>query len=226
DGRAAALVSDEGSIDWMCVPRFDSAPVFSRLVDSSGGCFLISPPAGRPTARRYLDGSAVLETTWQTQGAEVRLREGMVLDVSTKLMPQLVLVREVSSREAPASIRVWFDPRRGFPSIAPETSGRVGVVRSRWGGLVLTLRTQPSLEVVPGQECWVDVEPGTPLTLVLSLADREPALDIDPRTAIEALESTDRWWRSWSEEISFDGSFRDPVVRSLIMLRLLTYPPS
>ncbi|TMK49192.1 MAG: glycoside hydrolase family 15 protein, partial [Actinobacteria bacterium] len=82
DGRTAALCSSRGSIDWLCVPRFDSEPVFGRLVGGErAGSFSVSVDGVRETIRGYRDRSAVLETTWRTGSSEVLLTEGMVLDV-------------------------------------------------------------------------------------------------------------------------------------------------
>ena len=82
DTRTAALCSADGSLDWLCLPRFDGAPVFGRLVGGdAAGCFRLSPPPGSAvTRRRYRPGSAVLETTWRTPPGELSLTEGMVAD--------------------------------------------------------------------------------------------------------------------------------------------------
>ena len=226
DGRTAALVSDEGSIDWMCVPRFDSEPVFSRLVDPSGGCYSIRPLDVLRTDRSYLEDSALLETRWQLRDTVVRMREGMVLDVSSKLLPQLMLVRHLSSEGQPAPLRVRFDPRRGLPSRAPETSVRSGLINCRWRGLVLTLRASPGFGIVPGRESTVVLDPSEPMTFVLSVADREPTLDIESTVAVAAMNASLHWWRAWSQDLAYDGPVREAVVRSLVTLRLLTYPPS
>src|SRR5436190_9131548 len=115
DGRTAALCGIDGSIDWLCVPRFDSAPVFARLVDPhAGGSFSIRPERPRNVRSRYRERSAILETEWQTETGMVRLVDGMVLDVSSTLRPQLLLVRRVNAVDGPVPITVRFDPRRGF----------------------------------------------------------------------------------------------------------------
>ena len=94
DGRTAALCSSAGSIDWMCVPRFDSHPIFGRLVGGEGaGSFSVGVEDRVATTRRYREGSAVLQTMWQTPHGSVRLTEGMVLDVEGRLLPQRLLVR-------------------------------------------------------------------------------------------------------------------------------------
>ncbi|HET9201506.1 MAG TPA: trehalase-like domain-containing protein, partial [Dehalococcoidia bacterium] len=82
DTRTAALCSKSGSIDWLCLPRFDSDPVFSRLIDDSGPHFTLSPIGNAEVERRYDGSSAVLETTYRLDSGVLRLREGMVSDLS------------------------------------------------------------------------------------------------------------------------------------------------
>jgi GH15 family glucan-1,4-alpha-glucosidase len=227
DGRTAALCSSHGSIDWLCVPRFDSEPVFGRLVGGErAGSFSIRVDGVRETVRRYRDRSAVLETTWRTGSSEVRLTEGMVLDVSSSLIPQLVLVRRVETRGAPTIARIRFDPRRGLPGDEPRTERRSNLLACSWGSLVLGLLVEPSLPLVPSEEIDVLLDPATPLTFVLTLADREPVIHIGSETAVRALEAADDWWREWCRGVRYQGPQDGAVLRSLITLRLLTYAPS
>jgi GH15 family glucan-1,4-alpha-glucosidase len=227
DGRTAALCSSQGSIDWLCVPRFDSEPVFGRLVGGErAGSFSIRVDGVRETVRRYRDRSAVLETTWKTGSSEVRLTEGMVLDVSSSLIPQLVLVRRVETRGAPTIARIRFDPRRGLPGDEPRTERRSNLLACSWGSLVLALLVEPGLPLVPSEEIDVLLDAASPLTLVLTLADREPVIYISSETAMRALEATDDWWREWCRGVRHQGPRDSEVLRSLITLRLLTYAPS
>jgi GH15 family glucan-1,4-alpha-glucosidase len=227
DGRTAALCSSQGSIDWLCVPRFDSDPVFGRLVGGErAGSFSIRVDGVRETVRRYRDRSAVLETTWRTGSSEVRLTEGMVLDVSSSLIPQLVLVRRLETRGAPTVARIRFDPRRGLPGDAPRTERRSNLLVCSWGPLVLGLLVEPDLPLVPSEEIDVPLDPATPLTFVLTLAHREPVVHIRSESALRALEATDNWWREWCRGVRYQGPQAREVLRSLITLRLLTYAPS
>jgi GH15 family glucan-1,4-alpha-glucosidase len=227
DGRTAALASVEGSIDWMCVPRFDSEPVFGRLVaGDAGGSFSIRPVDGRPLDRRYRDGSTVLETRWKTDSSEVRLVEGMIGDVAGRLLPRTILVRRVTVEGTPTDIRIRFDPRKGLPGTPPRSDQRWGTLMCRWGALVVGLRAEPGLRIVPGEESVIEVGPGSPMTFVLTVADREPLSLVGPTYAARLLEETDHWWRGWSSSLEYDGLLRPAVVRSAITLRLLTYSPS
>jgi GH15 family glucan-1,4-alpha-glucosidase len=228
DGRTAALCSADGSIDWLCLPRFDSEPVFGRLISGAhGGCFSLSlQESVTATTRRYRDGSAVLETTWRTPSAEVRLTEGMVVDVERRLSPQVLLVRRLEAFGGSTGIRLRFDPRDGFSGRTLKGVQRRDALVCTRGPLALALQTAPAPSVLPGRETDVALEPGRPLTMTLSISDRQPLVFVPPEQALELLEDTDRWWRAWAARISYRGPAVASVVRSLITLRLLTYSPS
>ncbi|HZA60542.1 MAG TPA: glycoside hydrolase family 15 protein [Actinomycetota bacterium] len=223
DSRTAALTSSTGSIDWLCAPRFDSPPVFGRLVGGpAAGSFDIRPVGLRSTERRYLDGTAVLETLWTTATGALRLTEGLILDVSRSLLPELLLVRRV---EGSGAVEVRFDPKRDFgePPRRSHRDGRATICD--WGGLAVSLNGSAG-PLTPGRTERIDVSPSAPLTLTVAVHDREPAGLVSPERAWEALTATRRWWEGWSGEIRYDGPLAPFVVRSLITLRLLTYAPS
>lgn len=226
DTRAAALCSASGSIDWLCLPRMDSDPVFGRLVGGPGaGHFSISPAGVREVRRRYRPDSAILETTWTTDGGEVLLTEGMVLDVSSSLMPQMALVRRVEARGRGATVRVEFDPRLGLPGSAPRVRRAGGEMVCTWGSLALSLGASSGVLVEPGTSVEVALE-SKPVTFVLGMADRQPLVFLDPDEAWRQLEACDEWWREWCGGAGHEGAFHEPVMRSLITMRLLTYSPS
>ena len=228
DTRTAALCSPDGSIDWLCLPRFDGEPVFGRLVGGGGaGCFRVGPAAEAPVVRRrYRPGSAVLETTWTVEGAELTLTEGMVANVTGRLLPPTLLVRRLESRGGSCRVRIRFDPRRGPAHEPPRVRRAGGAVVCTWGSLAVALSTSAGSVVEPGPEAEVPVDEGRPLVLALATAHREPLVHVPPERASTELEATDRWWRAWSAEIGDVGSFREAVTASLRTLRLLTYSPS
>ncbi|HEX2063024.1 MAG TPA: glycoside hydrolase family 15 protein [Acidimicrobiales bacterium] len=229
DTRTAALCSPTGSIDWLCLPRFDADPVFGRLVGGEvAGSFLLGPPdaGARLVRRRYLPGSAVLETTWRTDTGELTLTEGMVADLSGSLMPAALLVRRLACRGGPARVRVRFDPRRGADHRPPRVQRRGDVVVCTWGGLAVSLSTTGGLTVEPGRELEVVVEEQQPVTFAMAAAQREPLVDVPAERAFDELLRTDAWWRGWSAGIGDVGPYRDATVRSLVTLKLLTYSPS
>jgi GH15 family glucan-1,4-alpha-glucosidase len=205
DTRTAALTSSAGSIDWMCWPRFDSEPIFGRLIDPKhGGCFEISVAQAARTTRRYRDRSAILETTWQGRDGEATLVEVMAMRRKGS-----VLVRLLTCEKGHVAGQLVYDPRPGMPGKASRTSE-------------LTLLTDPELRVRSGRPAEFELSRGQSLMAVLSGRD-------DPISAAQAarlINDTDDWWRNWSDEIRSARQYRDVLVRSLINLRLLTYTPT
>src|ERR671931_1976858 len=226
DGRTAALCTSDGTIDWLCLPRFDSDPVFGSLVGGPrAGRFSIEVDARR-SGRRYRDGSAVLETTWEGDGSRVLLTEGMVLHASGRLLPQSLLVRRLEVQGAPVRVRVRFDPANGLGGGKPPAARRHRALVFTRGGMAFELRTSPEIGIEPGVDLAFTLAPDRPVTFSLSVSDRQPLVLVSPDRAFELLEETDRWWKRWADRISYAGSRRGDVVRSLITLRLLTYTPS
>lgn len=227
DTRTAALVSSSGSIDWMCVPRFDGRPVFGRLVGgANAGHFQIAPVEScRVTRRRYRPGSAVLETTWSVGDSELTLTEGLVTEVSGALLPATLLVRRVVCRGEPVEVEVSFRPRIGRTD-QPRLSRRNGILVASFGSLAMALSVAAEGVDCGAPHIYARVSAGSPLTAVVSVAYRSPLVYVAPDRAWDLLESDDRRWRAWSADIDARGPFGEAVVRSLVTLRLLTYSPS
>jgi GH15 family glucan-1,4-alpha-glucosidase len=228
DTRTAALVCGDGAIDWLCVPRFDGEPLFGRLVGGPpAGTFRVGP--ARPAAvvdRRYRRHTATLQTTWAVGGGRLTLTEAMVAEVAGHLLPATLLVRRLSAEHAPVDAVVEFDPRLGPQHRPPRVHHRHRLVVCEWGSLAVSLGCTPELTVEPGQPTSVRVVPGSPVTLVLAVAHREPLVHVDPTAAWDHLLADENRWRAWTAEIDESLPFREPVVRSLLTLRLLTYSPS
>jgi GH15 family glucan-1,4-alpha-glucosidase len=227
DTRTAALISSRGAIDWMCFPRFDSPPLFGRLVGGDeGGTFAVDLDDLRDVHRRYLDGSAVLETELRTGTGVATATDGMVADTGGRLLPQGLVVRRLRCREGLVRGAVLFDPRRDWTSIPQRAERRSGALHCTWGPLVATLRTAPDASIVPGRPAPFDLGAGEEIVLVLGLDHREPAVIVEPEAAVRELDRTDAWWRGWSGALRVPAEAEDAVGRSLITLRLLTYAPS
>src|SRR5688572_28885456 len=110
DTRTAALVASDGAIDWLCVPRFDGAPIFGGLVGGpEAGTFRLGPAsASTVSARRYRPESTTLETTWDTADGSLVLTEGMIAEVSGRLLPSTLLVRRLSATGGPVEACLEF----------------------------------------------------------------------------------------------------------------------
>jgi GH15 family glucan-1,4-alpha-glucosidase len=228
DTRTGALVDGRGRIVWMCLPHFDGEPVFGALVaGDNGGVFALGPAGpAEVVERRYRNGSGVLETTWRVDDALLVLTEGMVSDVHGTLMPTFGLVRRLEARGGRVRCVICFDPRFGTqrrePTIRATRAALVCVDRGTALSLTadheLGLRTQALIERT--------LEPGKPLTVVLTAAHRGPLTHLAPHTGWAALLEDEARWRRWSAGITIDSPFAPAVERSLITLRLLTYSPS
>ena len=228
DTRTAALVDARGEVAWLCLPHFDGEPVLaSLLAGADGGSFRLGPAqSAEVVGRRYRPGSAVVETTWQVDGAQLVATDGMVAEVVGRLFPTFCLVRRLDARRRPVRCVLRFDPRFGEERRPPRVRrGRNPVVCVE-GGVALSLTVDRDVAVAPGEAIEVTVEPGQPLTVVLTAAHRGPLTHVAPGDAWRALLDDEARWRRWSARIDFDGPFRDAVERSLITLRLLTYSPS
>lgn len=230
DTRTAALISRRGEIDWMCVPRFDCDPIFGRLVDPHhGGAFSISVLGTERTDRSYLDGTAILESRTYTPTGAARTTEGMIANVSDALLPQTLLTRRVECLEGHVELDVEFNPRLGLPGRAPQRVRYMpaqGALICEWGSLAVALQCNPSISIQPGVEALIKLDKGEVATFRLSVADRCPVTLVPAERAQDLLASTERWWQAWSQQIQYEGPYRDAVVRSLLTLRLLTYSPS
>src|SRR2546421_7829418 len=135
DTRTAALAAPDGSIDWMCLPRFDGQPVFGRVVGgAAAGHFTMGP--ARPStviSREYRSGTATLETTWQCDGGELTLTEGMIAEVAGTLAPTTLLVRRLSTRDRPIEAMIDLEPRLGEPNTPPRVEHRAERTLCTWG---------------------------------------------------------------------------------------------
>ena len=227
DTRTAALVASDGSIDWLCLPRFDGDPVFARLLGGPGaGLFRVGPAQSAPVLeRRYVPDTSTVETSWRVGGARLTLSDAMVAEV-TGLSPTTLLVRHLTAEGGPVDAIVEFDPRLGETHRRPRVRHRAEGLVCEWGALALSLSASLSLDIEPGRATAITVRPGNSLTLVLAAAHREPLVHVDSAAALELVAGDEARWRQWVEGIDTDLPHRDMVVRSLITLRLLTYSPS
>jgi GH15 family glucan-1,4-alpha-glucosidase len=228
DTRTAALVAPDGSVDWLCIPRFDGRPVFGRLVGgAAAGHFKLGPAVHLPpTTRRYVPETNTLETTWHTHRGRLTLTEGMVAEVSGQLLPATLMVRRLSAEGGPVAAVLEFDPHLGEQHRLPRSQHRGDLLVCSWPATSIALLVDPPMRIEPGLVHTLTITPGTPVTCVLSVADREPLVYLDATTAWNALLDDEQRWRAWCVEIDQDLPQRDAVVRSLLTLRLLTYSPS
>jgi len=224
DTRTAALVSRAGSIDWLCVPRFDSSACFAALLgEPRHGRWSLQPVGNgdRAARRRYRDGTLVLETEFTTDSGVVRVIDCMP---PGEEIPNIVRVVEGVSGEVEMSMELII--RFDYGWVVPWVRSSNGTLLAIGGPEALTLRTP-----VPhhGENLTTvarfTVRAGERVPFVLSWhRSTDPAPpEIDAERAIAASEE---WWRAWVSKCTYQGAWREPVERSLITLKALTFTPT
>jgi GH15 family glucan-1,4-alpha-glucosidase len=224
DTQTAALVSRAGSIDWMCLPRFDSPACFAALLgDPAHGRWLLAPVADDVRVeRRYRPGTLVLETELVTPDGTARVIDCMP---PRERSPDLVRVVEGVAGEVKLTMElvVRFDYGSIVPWVSRSDDGRLRMIA---GADALIL--QSGVEVRGEGLTTVaefTVRAGERIGFVLSWhrSHEPPPASTDP---IAAVEDTAAWWSSWSDRCSYRGPWREAVLSSLVVLKALTHAPT
>ncbi|MEE1800291.1 glycoside hydrolase family 15 protein [Streptomyces sp. NPDC101062] len=228
DMQTAALVCRDGTVDWLCLPRFDSHAVFAALLGTDEhGFWRLGPahPAGsvppRATRRRYRGDSLILESEWDTPRGTVRVTDFMPPRDGA---PQLIRIVEGVSGRVPmrSALRMRFSYGRVVPWVHKVDNRTVAVAGpdSVWldteaetHGKDLT--TYSDFTVAPGDRI--------AFTISWQPSHRRPPALPDPEGSLEA---TSDFWREWVEHCTYHGPYREAVIRSLITLKALTYAPT
>jgi GH15 family glucan-1,4-alpha-glucosidase len=233
DSRASALVSRDGSVDWMCLPDMDSPSVFARLLDwDRGGYFQIAPDGDYEVSRRYLDDTNVLETTFVTPDGRVRLIDFMPAqkeDAKRRaLEPLRALIRFVECDEGRVRMRLEYVPRPdyGRGTVTLRARSRNDVTATR-GQHIAHLRSNVPLDVTPWDaRAGFEVVPGERLRFSLSYSFEEPCVLVSDLYVDQMYEQTLAFWREWVSGCRYDGPYASWVKRSALALKLLSYAPS
>jgi GH15 family glucan-1,4-alpha-glucosidase len=228
-GRTGALISRNGSVDWLCLPDFDSPSIFARLLDRNGGCFALTPIGVREIERRYVAGTNVLETTYTTTGGVVRVTDAMTLSTRDTLAPERELARRVEALSGEVAIEWRFEPRPDYARRKPTLDERAGNIVCLAGKLACSLSrwgTDGAVVGPDGARGDFSMRAGESALLVLGVADGTP-LVLPGRADVERrLAATVEFWRQWSGRARYDGRWRHEVVRSALALKLLVFAPS
>ena len=223
DTNTAALVSRDGSIDWFCAPRFDSPACLASLLGDEGNGHWSIRPAGEATrvSRRYRGETLVLETEFVTRSGTARLVDFMPPEAK---YPRIVRIVEGVSGHVPMKMEL---------TARFEYGSRIPWVHRAGTGIEFAagpdaLRLDFSVQVIPrGLTHGADFEVSKGLKLPFALfwhpshERRPPRID-----AFDELERAERWWSNWSGTCRAPEQWREPVVRSLIVLKALTYQPT
>jgi GH15 family glucan-1,4-alpha-glucosidase len=223
DTHTAGLVSREGSIDWLCLPRFDSPACFAALLgDRSNGRWLLAPAGPvREVRRRYQGDTLVLETEYRTDDGVVR-----VVDCMPPRQSDPDLARVIEGVRGRVPMRMELTIRFDYGSIVPWVRRVDGALHAVAGPDSVWLRTP-----VPVRgENWTTLADFTvaegeraPFMLTWHASHRPAPRRIDP---VRALGDTEAWWGEWASGIDYGGGWQDAVIRSLLTLKALTYAPT
>jgi GH15 family glucan-1,4-alpha-glucosidase len=223
DCQTAALVGKNGSIDWLCLPRFDSGACFAALLGTpDNGRWLIAPEGEVKSVRRhYRDDTLVLETEFETEGGRAA-----VIDFMPSRDQDPNLVRIVEGRAGTVRMRSELVIRFDYGSVVPwvrKNDCGISAIAGPDAVTVLTpvpmrgenFTTVAEFEVAPGRQ--------VPFSLSWHPSHRAGTHILNARGALFECES---WWRDWARRCTYQGPYREAVVRSLVTLKALTYEPT
>lgn len=235
DCHTAALISSDGSVDWLCAPRFDSPSVFARLLDTSrGGHFAIKPVGDFTTATEYTGFSGVLKTTFRTAGGVATLTDFMPLHPGAGRRPfadvaaKRRLVRLVEGVAGEVTLAVDYQPRPHYATAGVSLRTTPAGITAGTGIDQLLLRGAEALRVqdtaVQGR---IVVRAGERRALILDLMGAAERTGADPLSQATAdLNETLAFWREWAAGCQYRGPYEQAVMRSAVTLKLLTYAPT
>jgi GH15 family glucan-1,4-alpha-glucosidase len=222
--QSAALVCRDGSVDWLCLPRFDSAACFAALLGTEEhGSWRIAPAGAATPERRYAGDTLILETDWETADGAVRV---------TDFMPPRgnddppVLIRIVEGLRGTVSMDLTLRVRFGYGAVVPWTYRVDGEIRFTAGPDSICVHTPVKLTGRDmNHRATFDVSAGdrVPFVLTYQPSHKDQPAQTD---AFESLEETTRFWQEWVAKCTYHGRYRDAVIRSLITLKALTYQPT
>ena len=223
DLHTAALVHVDGSIEWLCFPRFDSPACFAAMLGrTEHGRFRIAPRNGSPkVTRRYRDGTLVLETRFETPEGAVTLIDFMPV---RNEIPDIV--RIVRGERGCVPMELELAPRFDYGSTVPWIARIDGGARAFGGPDAVRLVTDLELEIGDDTiRSSFTVREGDEIALHMTWAPSHGPMPAVP-DAGATLAETERYWRSWSQRCQFRGPYREAAVRSMITLKALTYAPT
>ena len=238
DAHTAALVASDGSVDWLCWPRFDSPAVFCRLLDrGKGGRFRVGPAGRAASTRSYVEGTNVLATVFSTDAGRFRLTDLMPVERLNRshegedIASHYRVIRLVEGLSGEAEVEVNFRPTFDYARAEAAFDFYDGGVVARHGREALALSCPAAFREDPtgGLTARFSVAAGRRAWVALTYSDQSdppacPGQKFDPE--IE-LEQTLEYWREWSElTCTYTGPYSRLVRRSALALKLLTYEPT
>lgn len=235
DLRGAALVAVDGAMDWLCLPRFDSAPLFFGLLDAEqgGGCSVIPDDAVEHRERRYLPATNILETTLATSRGSLVLTDCMPLraiadagDTGPDCDAPGRVIRSMTCSEGLVGLTLRIAPRFDWARRTVTLGLSLDDIHgASWDdGAMQVVCSHPLALDGNDLVCRATLRQGESLLLVLGHGAPLRRADLDD--APLQLQQTQSYWRAWSSQCTYRGRHADFVLRSALCLKLLTYAPS
>jgi GH15 family glucan-1,4-alpha-glucosidase len=225
--RTAALVSTDGTVDFFCPLRFDNPTLFASLLDeASGGSCSIRPAATQYRRKQfYIPDTNVLITRFLAPEGIAEITDFMPIAGNAE---QTLLIREVSVTRGNMQLRFQCQPRFDYASVQHRTSASSKQICFAAEAGTLHLQSDRTVSVIDGDAIsQLGLQAGDHATFVLTYAGKANQQPSWPVEAAETLlQDTVRYWRSWVAECTYHGRWRETVVRSALVLKLLTYQPT
>lgn len=235
--HSCALVSKDGSIDWCCFPRFDSPSIFGRILDwRKGGYFQVTVRGVRSSTRRYLPGTNVLETTFHAETGVAKLTDFMPVhpnfapEESVELDPHHQVVRILECVSGSVQFTMECYPRFDYGTIVPhaEVTGPHNGFAHGGADSVSIYCSAPLREVNSGFESDGVLRIGEKLRVAVThhsiVSHHVDSINAD---GLETrLKEVVHYWEQWSQICTYEGEYRDDVLRSALTIKALTYAPS
>jgi GH15 family glucan-1,4-alpha-glucosidase len=225
DSRTAALVGADGSIDWACLPDFDSPAVFGALLDPSAGRLVLRPAEPYTAWQRHERGTNVLITEMTTAGGTIHIRDFM--PYTRRKVPTAEIYRRVECLRGKLDLEIYFEPRFDYGLVeAGMEASDYGVKATDREGNSLVLSTELPIEVQQGRAFGrATLEAGQETYMVADWGARNvhPVASYQPDRRLWQVRT---FWRNWVDRLTYHGRYRDAVERSLLTLKVLTYEPT
>jgi alpha,alpha-trehalase len=245
DCHTGALIAPDGAVDWLCAPRFDAPSIFGSILDRGAGSFRFGPYGiNVPTSRTYEPGTNVMETVWKTPTGWVRVRDALTIGPRThedRVTPHTrpptdddadhMLVRVVECIEGQVEVELvcepGFDYGREAATWELATDGAAHMADATGAGFTVRLGTDLVLGIEgPRVRARHTLSPGDRSYCSLSWAE-DLASPADVDDAVARIDATARYWRRWLDRGRFpDHRFREPIQRSALTIKGLTFMPT
>lgn len=234
NGRSAALISRQGSLDWLAWPRFDSPSIFAAILDRDiGGTWMITCEPSTEITRRYIPDTNVLETRFAAPHGVAVLTDFMPVTTEEQkrdmLWPEHELIRRLECDTGRVTLQVRFDPRPDYGrSDATIKDARNLGWRMQFGRNLLALRSNVTLAPHSTGGLWAEIElaAGESVAFSLTFSTDGPAVLAPLDLVRQKLGLTIAWWQNWARRGNYAGPYREEVIRSLLVLKTLSFAPS